>query len=511
MSLSDHLTPVKQRALITVVIPETRRIEGRLRDGAAVNITVWEVAGAFVWPQVDEVWTIDRVGPVWMLGSRLESFEEEVPISGLEPGHGQIDANVVLSRDGRTFVAVDVSDADDGDDIKWNSSLERFSIIREAALNVEWDNYGASTSKSAAENALAIQSAINALPVSGGTILLPNTYNCDPLSVADRRGITWQGLGGMTAGATAKSGLQYAGSAARFIDARSSTAFWMKDLYLLGTSTAFTGNFIDYSHSAVANDSAYGGMERVQVQGVRTGVAGIRLDKAISMAFHDCKIGGFVRGVTGKDTLGSYSNSITFDGTTFIANVDSHLLNAGEDWRLIGNTYEGLMLPNGTPSGAGALVCFFPVKGLSVIGGWCGDATLSGSWFDVQGNGINIIGTYIGGGVTGVRCDGGITRGLTVSACFDQNTFGIIVDTGGGFAVNSSRLNFQGSQFMTHAAGNRIFWGTYGQAAPVAGAGARGVGEIEWNSAPTAGGKVGWVCTAAGTPGTWKAFGAIDA
>ena len=37
------------------------------------------------------------------------------------------------------------------------------------------------------------------------------------------------------------------------------------------------------------------------------------------------------------------------------------------------------------------------------------------------------------------------------------------------------------------------------------------VGEIVYNSAPTAGGTVGWVCVAAGTPGTWKAFGTIEA
>jgi hypothetical protein len=36
-------------------------------------------------------------------------------------------------------------------------------------------------------------------------------------------------------------------------------------------------------------------------------------------------------------------------------------------------------------------------------------------------------------------------------------------------------------------------------------------GEIVWNSAPVAGGKIGWVCVATGTPGTWKAWGAIDA
>lgn len=37
------------------------------------------------------------------------------------------------------------------------------------------------------------------------------------------------------------------------------------------------------------------------------------------------------------------------------------------------------------------------------------------------------------------------------------------------------------------------------------------VGDKVYNTAPTAGGTIGWVCTTAGTPGTWKTFGAITA
>jgi hypothetical protein len=35
-------------------------------------------------------------------------------------------------------------------------------------------------------------------------------------------------------------------------------------------------------------------------------------------------------------------------------------------------------------------------------------------------------------------------------------------------------------------------------------------GDIVFNTAPAASGKVGWVCVVAGAPGTWKPFGAID-
>lgn len=46
-------------------------------------------------------------------------------------------------------------------------------------------------------------------------------------------------------------------------------------------------------------------------------------------------------------------------------------------------------------------------------------------------------------------------------------------------------------------------------AAPTTGTWA--AGDVVYNTAPTAGGYLGWVCTTAGTPGTWKTFGAISA
>jgi len=47
----------------------------------------------------------------------------------------------------------------------------------------------------------------------------------------------------------------------------------------------------------------------------------------------------------------------------------------------------------------------------------------------------------------------------------------------------------------------------HGSAAPVSGA--HQVGDKVINTAPTSGGNIGWVCTTAGSPGTWKAYGTI--
>ena len=61
-----------------------------------------------------------------------------------------------------------------------------------------------------------------------------------------------------------------------------------------------------------------------------------------------------------------------------------------------------------------------------------------------------------------------------------------------------------------HYFGNnsQMLWRGLGTAAPTTGAYLQG--DIIWNSTPASGGYIGWVCTAAGTPGTWKTFGLIS-
>lgn len=70
-------------------------------------------------------------------------------------------------------------------------------------------------------------------------------------------------------------------------------------------------------------------------------------------------------------------------------------------------------------------------------------------------------------------------------------------------AVNNIAAGLTG---VTAGAVRRFSEGT---AAPTTGTWA--LGDIVWSTAPAAGGYIGWVCTAAGTPGTWKTFGAISA
>lgn len=97
-----------------------------------------------------------------------------------------------------------------------------------------------------------------------------------------------------------------------------------------------------------------------------------------------------------------------------------------------------------------------------------------------------------------------------------HNTFGFELDWSGTNELSFSKNegggedspNFQPFLKLsrTQGQGKTFFFGT---AAPTTGTFVQG--DIVWNTAPAASGAIGWACVTGGTPGTWKAFGAIDA
>lgn len=99
----------------------------------------------------------------------------------------------------------------------------------------------------------------------------------------------------------------------------------------------------------------------------------------------------------------------------------------------------------------------------------------------------------------------GLSRGFypqdTVTTKIAFNT------TGAG--VSTPLVGFATAQSAVHDFGNS--WNAkvmYASAVPVANTWNQG--DIVYNSAPASAGFIGWVCTTAGTPGTWKTFGLIS-
>ena len=73
------------------------------------------------------------------------------------------------------------------------------------------------------------------------------------------------------------------------------------------------------------------------------------------------------------------------------------------------------------------------------------------------------------------------------------------------FGMNSDGIN--PDVFISMQGIKQVVWRTTAQGAPSTGTWA--VGDQAWKSDPAAGSAPGWICTTAGTPGTWKAMAVL--
>lgn len=113
------------------------------------------------------------------------------------------------------------------------------------------------------------------------------------------------------------------------------------------------------------------------------------------------------------------------------------------------------------------------------------------------------------------ECESGVVIGNSINNVAEQtyslykvnctNIFGEMnfVSDWGLYPISG---NYQIGKDFTDSTSRYI---EYGTAAPTENVHAKG--SICYNIEPTAGGNIGWVCVAGGTPGTWKPFGTIEA
>jgi hypothetical protein len=107
----------------------------------------------------------------------------------------------------------------------------------------------------------------------------------------------------------------------------------------------------------------------------------------------------------------------------------------------------------------------------------------------------------------------------------NSNHVHAVASGGVGYLINASTTpnidangeNNTGDSSITNIVGGApifIFQGNnqkMARSGAIPSAGTWAVGDIIFHTTPIAGGVIGWVCTTAGTPGTWKTFGAIQA
>ena len=134
------------------------------------------------------------------------------------------------------------------------------------------------------------------------------------------------------------------------------------------------------------------------------------------------------------------------------------------------------------------------ILGNTLVGGGAG-----GSKNDLFGTN-NVQNTIMGNNFINWKLNRGLLVAVTTSPENDlivNNNYATVAGTIGSASFTSIlRFNQDQNRWQSNTG------------APGSGTWVRG--DVVWDSTPTAGSFMGWVCTTAGTPGTWKTFGAIS-
>lgn len=315
------------------------------------------------------------------------------------------------------------------------SANGRTAVVAEAPLNVEYPEFGAGPSKTAAQNATAIQAAINALPAAGGgEVLLPNSYDYSTsLNLVARHGVHLKGVAGRRNPVQPpRSRLRYTGATGNAINAATSHGTIIEDLTVEHSASA--GTVLDCAASTGDNPTTFVRVNRCWIVGAAVGT-GIDFKLVINAAVRDSVIENLAYGVKGSvaNPEVSYSNDVTLDNVTWGTITTMSVLNPGQQWTLIKPTFQALA--NGSSV---ALEANFRHEDLVIIGAGLWDATAGGTWLKLRGTGTVIMGGLAGGHPTTRVVDAQHVdnNGLTVCGMTMRGTstsaigIGVDLDTG---------------------------------------------------------------------------------
>lgn len=274
-----------------------------------------------------------------------------------------------------------------------------------------------------------MQTAVNALPALGGTIYIPPGSNCQDSSFVtiNKPNVTILGASKATGnGAIVNnntSKVNYTGTNARYIDARSITGFNLINVNLTySDATSALTKLVDYGSNNIGVTFAAYGMIQGNMLGPdtnRTGTATLlslseNIDTAVDQNF-------FYHGkpaIQGQSTLG-YNTVAKITKNVFSVSETISINGCGEGWVVENNSFE--------PLASGAAGAFTNTVGLSCFGG-----SWSGNWYgDVTANG----GTWVSGYFRGTAFSG------------EKMTGKAVADSTIGFDFKSSDVSFIGGYF----------------------------------------------------------------
>lgn len=352
----------------------------------------------------------------------------------------------------------------------------------------------------AAANSTALQKLAAVLTlVGGGVIFLPAspTYYdfSTPVNFDDKFCITIAGAGGRCVPAHQNGTmLRYTGSgAASFLSFRSTTGCGVKDCQVLFSSATFTGSLLDWSHSALAQDTNQFVLDSCTLSSdtgtPHTNGNCVKADKAIVCTIKNCYMGWCDSCITGQDPAGgSYSVQIVIkDNCIFVGTNSVPILYPHRAWVIRDCTFEQRAGGN-----VGGVLCtaLTPCWGMTIDGCIANDASAGGStWFTLYGGGITARGnSFIGvnagpnstafslNGVVGFHSSGNTFDDFVIAYAFNTATCSAFVEEGNyynnvtnifgsvancsSFAVGTTKHTILPNGFLLHSGTINVAPGT---------------------------------------------------
>lgn len=293
-----------------------------------------------------------------------------------------------------------------------------------------------------------IQTAVNALPSSGGVIYLPPGSDCrdsGTVTIGSKTNVKIIGPARAHGNSAVEndniSKLTYTGTAARYIDARSTFGFSAINFSLTYSSvSSFMGLLIDGAGAIVTVEGMYLGPSTP-----RTGTATlVNLSSAVDVKLHSNFFYHGNPAIKGQSVLGQTTVVDVYDNIFSLSEVVP-ISECGETWTLRDNSFEPLS--NGQ-AGAFTNSVGLPCYGMVVTGNWFGDVTVaSGQWMVGYFEGLTFSGNRMAGDL------GSASNGLNI---LGGSGFTI---TGNRFELLSTAVNYTNAILGCITSGNTFLTG----------------------------------------------------
>lgn len=254
-----------------------------------------------------------------------------------------------------------------------------------------WDGLTLGTAKLTLAAGLAALSGPGTIQLAAGTISTGGQINLD-----GRVGVTIQGMGGATAGASPATIVSHSGSGATaVISMRSSYGCKLVGFMLLCTNAGFTGDVIDLRLTSSStslwqiSDLYIGGTGGcVPASGINCGNS---QDGIIAFS----NIVGCTVGIKGRSIAGDFSNAIVVWRSRFSGATTASVQNIGEGWMIGGCNFAAIA---GGKAGAILNGAGIVARGVFITGNWFGDVTAAagGTQISMPCVGLNVTGNFIG-------------------------------------------------------------------------------------------------------------------